>query len=157
MDEISDRIKATKIKKKDLFFLLIVTEIVGILSLFWFLRIPLSQKYLADSPRSYSIDSMDQSKQYLFKQGDFITGTAGSSDKLQILLIPNGSKYSLSTNPEGNFAFQIPTQTKPQEYRLLILKNSSGSLESVKNLRIRVASSNKLTELLSFIKLPPFL
>lgn len=146
MDEIFDRIKAIKIRKKDLFLPLVLTEILGILVLIWFLRVPLSQKYFSDSPSNYSVDSMDSNKQYLFKQADLITGKSEPFAKFQILLSPDGGKYPLSADAVGNITFQIPHEIAPGEYRLLIVKKESGIFKLVKNLKIRIESNNKIAQ-----------
>lgn len=145
MDEIFDRIKAIKIKRKDLYLPLILSEILGIIVLVWFLRVPLSQKYLLESPSNYLVQAMDENTQYLLRQGDFISGNAPAHSKLQILFMPDGLKYTLSADPSGNFSFQIPPETRTGEYRLLIVKEGLGNLKPFKNLRIRVESNNKIS------------
>lgn len=142
MDELFDRIKAIKIKRKKLFLPLILTEVLGILVLLWFLRLPLTQKYLTFAPISYQVETMDPDKQYLLRQGDFITGKTSPNSTLALLLYP-GSKHALLTDSRGNFSFQIPGQTPPAEYRLIII-NDRNRLETFKDLRIRVSSNNKL-------------
>lgn len=140
MDEIFDRLKAIKIKRKDLFLPLVLTEILGILVLVWYLRGPLIQKYLVIPPTSYSIDEMEKGTQYLLRQGDFIGGKSSPESKLQLLFYPGGQKYALATDDSGNFQFKIPRETPPGEYRLIIIDN----LTAVKDLRIRIISSSRL-------------
>lgn len=140
-------------KRKDLFLPLILTEILGILVLVWYLRIPLIQKYLIIPPANYSIDGMEGGKQYLLRQGDFITGKTQPESTLQLLFYPDGPKYALRADPEGNFKFQTPQDTKTQEYRLIIINDDLDNLTAIKDLRIRVRSNNKLNELAdSFIR-----
>lgn len=146
MDEIFDRTKAIRIKRKDLFPLLVLTEILGILVLIWFLRVPLTQKYLTYSPQSYSVDTMDTGKQYLIRQGDFITGKTLPRSTLQILIYPNGPKHALLSDSEGNFQFQIPDQIKTQEYRLVIINDNIDRLAAIKDLKVRIVSNNKLDQ-----------
>lgn len=140
MDEILDRLKSIKIKRKDLFLPLVLTEILGILVLLWYLRVPLAQKYLIVPPKSYSVDEMEEGKQYLLRQGDFIWGKSSPESKLQLLFYPGGQKYTLPTDDQGNFQFQIPQETAPLEYRLIIINN----LTAIKDFKVRIISNNKL-------------
>lgn len=140
-------------KRKDLFLPLVLTEILGILALVWYLRLPLTQKYLTFTPQSYSVDAMDPGKQYLIKQGDFINGNTKPGSTLTLLLYPDGSKYALLTDSEGNFKFQIPQETNTKEYRLIIVNDDIDKLQAFKDLKIRVTSNNKLDQLLKLIKL----
>lgn len=151
MDEIFDRIKKLKIRKKRLFVPLILTEILGILVLVWFLQVPLTQKYLTFPPSSYSVDSMDRDTQYLIRRGDFITGKTEPGSTLQLLLYPNGPKYALLTDGEGNFSFQIPQTAQLSEYRLIIINDEDevNELIKIKDIRIRITSNNKIDRLLN--------
>lgn len=143
MDEIFDRLKSVKLRKKHLIFPLIFAEILGILVLVWFLRVPLYQKYLKAEPKNYSVDSLNPDKQYLLKQGDFITGKSDLR-LLQVWLAPNGSKHGLIPNDRDEFVFQIPPDTKPGSYQFIIAGDNFGKIEVVKTLKIRVESNNKL-------------
>lgn len=154
MDEIFDRIKSTKIQRKTLARWLITAEILGILVFVWFLRIPLSQKFLESSPNNYSINSMDSNKQYLFRQGDFLSGQVTPNSTLQIWFAPDGSKNGVLADSEGNFSFQIPPNARTESYQLIIANDNSSETEIIKDLKIRIQSNNKIYQ---FLKSLPFL
>lgn len=146
MDEIFDRLKTIKFKRKNLFIPLILSEILGILVLVWYLKTPLIQKYLLEAPNSYSVEEMEAGKQYLLRQGDFIKGKTKPQTTLQIILYPDRSKYSTISDSEGNFNFQIPPEIGLKEYRLMIISDDIRPT-TIKDLRIRVVSNNILGQL----------
>lgn len=141
MDEIFDRIKALKIKRKVLIISLILTELSGIIVLIWFLKIPLTLKYLTYTPENYSIDSLESEKQYLFKQGDLISGRTEPNSQIQVRLTPTGFNQTYVSDWQGNFIFRIPENIKRGEYGLHI----SDSSQSYK---IRIVSNNRITQIL---------
>lgn len=143
MDEIFNRIKSIKIKRKTLVVSLILTELLGISVLVWFLKIPLTLKYLTIPPKKYSLEYLETDKQYLFNQGDFITGRTLPGSKVFILLTPNGFKQTIIADNEGNFTFQLPPDTPPQKYQLDII-NDNVKLVPIKSFTVRLETSNKL-------------
>lgn len=146
-------VKSKKLNRKKLVILLIATELVGILSLIWYLRTPLYLKYLALPPKKYYIEEMDPSKQYLLLNGDFITGKSSPSSILELSISPDGQTYSLLTDPQGVFEFQVPQELAEDEYTITMLSNDlSGTLET-KNLKIRVESNSRLPKILNFLQL----
>src|SRR3989344_6880635 len=86
MDELFDRIKLIKIKRRTLAIFLILTELLGILVLVWFLRVPLSQKFLTNPPKAYSVDSFDSQKTYAINQADFLRGSADPKSKVVAIM-----------------------------------------------------------------------
>ena len=148
MDEIIDRVKSVKIRRKNLIFPLIFAEIIGILTLIWFLRIPLAQKYLTSPPDNYSVNSMDPGIQYLLRQGDFINGRTKPNSTLQIRLAGDGAKNGVISDTEGNFTFQIPLNTNPGPYQLIIAGDNSDETTVIRILKIRVQSNNILSQFL---------
>lgn len=154
MDEIFDRLKSVKIKKKQLIFPLIFSEILGILVLIWFLRVPLTQKYLSYPPKNYSVNSMNPDIQYLILQGDFISGKTVPNSALQIWLAQSGPKAKVLTDSTGNFSFQIPQDTKPASYQLIIARDNLDKTLKIKAFEIKVQSNNifyKLSKSLPFL------
>ncbi len=149
MNAITYQFGLTRAKRKKLIFPLIITEIIGILVLIWFLRIPLYQKYLAVQPNNYAIDSLDPDRQYLMKQGDFISGTTTAGTTLQIWLAPDGLKHGITPDYEGNFSFQIPTETIPDSYQLIIASDRNGEIGAIKVLKVRIESNGKFNQALN--------
>lgn len=132
---------------------LIFTEIVGILFLIWILRVPLAQKFLLLPPQNFEISKMDTSKQYLLHQGDFLTGQTEPNSQIQMLLSPLPVQAIVTSNPGGNFQFQIPQETPPQEYLLTITDNNGNNI--LKTLRVRIAPNSRVNQFFNSVTLQP--
>lgn len=152
MDEIFDRIKSLKIPRKYLITGLILTEILGILVLVWFLRVPLSQKYLVTPPKAYSILQMDNSQRYVIAQGDYLTGNTTPNTKIVTLLRRGGDRGSqiklrqISDN-NGNWFYQIPYDLAEDKFQFAIgTFDNRNNLNSVKVVKLKVVANNLLSK-----------
>ena len=146
MDEIFDHIKNAKLKHKYLAGTLVITEIIGIAVLVWYLRTPLTQMFLASPPKAYSIESYNPQKRYLVKQGDFLQGKkALPNSKIAIFLIPGDKKTVLKANNKGEFLYQLPSDTKPGKFRITFANfDALKNLAWAKSYKITVDSNNIL-------------
>lgn len=124
MDEIFNRIKSIKIKRKTLVVSLILTELLGISVLVWFLRIPLTLKYLTIPPKVYSAERMVSDKRYVVKPGDIIVGENESKDNQYYSLLRQGTTNILNEriSDDAGWSFIIPQDIKSGKYALYILK-----------------------------------
>lgn len=142
MDEIFDRIKAIKIRKKDLFLPLVLTEILGILVLIWFLRVPLSQKFLASAPKAYSVVSLSPQKRYLISQNDFLTGKAIPDTQIKIQVSPGNFRSTAYSDSSGNWSWQIPLDLPTGIYRFSYWNiDKSQKVVTFQSYRLRIQSN----------------
>lgn len=152
MDELFDRIRSTKIKRKYLVASLIFTELVGILFLIWFLKTPLTQKFLLSAPKAYSLSTFQSNKRYVLNQQDFLTGTINPKDKIIIVVRQGKSKIRLdrqkiSTNDKGDWLYQVPQTLPPGLYTLLSgIEHPDKTITSAKSYQIRLASNELLKQ-----------
>lgn len=144
MDEIFDHIKHAKLKHKYLAGGLVVTEIIGIAVLVWYLRTPLTQKFLATPPKAYSIQSYNPAKRYLVKQGDYLQGKkALPNSKIAIFLTPGNTKTLIKADNKGEFLYRLPEDTKPGRFRVTFANfDALKNLAWVKSYKITVGSNN---------------
>ena len=147
MDEIFDRIKATKINKKYLAWSLIFTEILGIITLVWYLKAPLSKKFLESDPEAYSVVSMNPDKRYLASQGDYLAGKAIPNTLIKVLLTPGNSLFSLRADSNGDWRFQIPESVQKQVFRFTFGNfDVNNKLVTFRSYKVRVESNNQLLQ-----------
>jgi hypothetical protein len=143
MDEIFDRIKQTKIKRKYLVSALVFTEILGIITLIWYLRSPLYDKYLVSSPKAYSIQAFSSEKTYLLNQGDFLRGQTSPNNQL-VIILRQGKKQIDTLKPaltkDGNWTYQIPESVQPGRYTFTLGYETPDNKISSQNYRIRIKS-----------------
>lgn len=149
MDEIFDYIKSTKISKKTLAQALIFTELLGILTLIWFLKVPLYQKFLIKSPKSYSLLQMNNQTRYLVSQGDYIAGQANPGIKIVLLIrdiegIKNTAR--IFPNELGIWNFQLPRNLDLGTKTLTTAEvKSDNDISNIKNYRIRILPDDLLS------------
>jgi len=142
MDEIFDRIKATKVNRKYLIISLVSTEILGILILIWFLRTPLSQKFLVANPKSYNVVSLDSKKRYLLSQGDYLTGTAIPNTKVKVLVTPSFKKDQISSSSKGEWWYQISPDIKKGSHTITFGNfDNKNKLVTFQSYKFRVQSN----------------
>ncbi len=140
-----ERLDDIKFTKKQLMLALMAIEIVGILSLVWYLRQPLIRKYLLLEPKSYSVLVMNTTSKYVAYKGDFITGKTIPNTKVRTLFTPDKLRKSIITDKNGNWAYKIPDDLKNQRYRFTVgYFDKKNKLTFFKTYRVRVASNNKL-------------
>ncbi|MBI2593223.1 hypothetical protein HYW44_01095 [Candidatus Daviesbacteria bacterium] len=150
MDEIFDRIKNIKITRKDLFLPLVLTEILGILVLIWFLRVPLSQKFLASAPKAYSVVSLNPQKRYLISQNDFLTGKAIPDTQIKIQISPGNFRSTAYSDSTGNWSWQIPLHLSTGVYRISYLNIDKSQKEvTTQSYKFKVRFNIPLFNLLS--------
>lgn len=143
MDEIFDRIKNTKIPRKYLIAGLISAEILGILVLIWFLRVPLTQKFLLASPKAYSVEEMNPQKRYVVKQGDFLVGKNEANSAVKVFIGPEKIISKIASSENGKWSYQIPLDLATTSHSLSIAKfNKENMLTGLKNYKIRVTPNN---------------
>lgn len=153
MDELFDRLKAIKIKRKYLIISLISTEILGILVLIWFLRIPLSQKFFITSPKAYSVVSLNPQKRYLASPGDFLSGRAIPNTKVKVLITPGNIKSSFTSNSKGEWNYQIPANFNPGIYQFTFGNfDKNNKLVTFQSYKFRIQSSNSIDRFTNSIK-----
>lgn len=151
MDELFDRIKAIKIKRKYLVISLIASELLGILTLIWFLRAPLSQKFLTPTPKAYSVVSLNPQKRYVISQGDFLRGQASPNTSVKILITPGDIKDSILSDSKGDWKYQIPLDLSIGSYTFSIGNfDESNKLINLQSYRLRVRTNTSLSNLLNF-------
>lgn len=143
MDEIFDRLKAIKINQKYLAWSLIFTEILGIITLVWYLKTPLSEKFLELSPQAYSIVSMNPDKRYLASQGDFLAGKAIPNTLVKVLITPGNSIFELRSDSKGDWRFQIPENIKKEIFRFTFGNfDAKNKLVTFRSYKVRIQSNN---------------
>jgi len=150
MDEIFDRIKysfkRTKIKHQHLVASLIATEILGILVFLWILRTPIYEKYLTHPSKAYSISQMDNQKNYLMYQGDFLSGQINPNNTLVILIWENNqvqTRSKLKPDLLGNWNYQLPINLKPGVKIATIGElDASNNTWVIESYRIRIKPRN---------------
>lgn len=137
-----------KIKRFHLVASLIIIELVGILTLAWYLRVPLYQKYLTVSTRTYSLSALSTNQKYLFTQGDFIVGKTAPSNQVVALIRNEGDlskklKFRIPVSQDGTWDFRIPSDTEPGSYRVTIgIFASNNSSISIDTYKVRLLSGN---------------
>lgn len=143
MDEIIERLKAAKPNRKYLVSTLIFTEILGIITLIWFLKAPLNKRFLLISPKAYSVISLDTNKRYLASQGDYLAGKAIPNTTVKILVTPGNSIFSLRSDSNGDWRFQIPESLQKEIFRFTVgnfdIKNK---LVTFRSYKFRIQSNN---------------
>lgn len=150
MDEILDRLKnnfqrfkKTSFKKRSLAITLILAEIIGILTLLWYLREPLSKKYLTYTPKAYSIIVMNNKASYVLRNGDFIVGNTIPNTKVTTLITPNKIKNSATAGKDGSWNYVIPDDIKTGRYKFTVgYFDKSNKLTFYKTYSIRIISNN---------------
>jgi len=149
MDELFDRLKSIKIKRRILVISLILTEILGIFVLVWYLRVPLSQKFLVVPPNSYSVASFESQKQYLLTQGDYLTGQTTPSSTVKVLINPSNIQSSILADSDGNWSYQIPEDLPLNTYTVTVVSVDISSQIQSQSYKFRVQSNLKLNKLLN--------
>lgn len=142
-----EKLDDIKIEKRQLMPVLIALEIIGILVLVWYLRAPLTQKYLVVSPKTYSIVAMNTKSRYLIHTGDFLSGNTIPNMKVTTLITPGKIKNSVESNNEGIWSFKIPDNFKEGRYKFTVgYFDKSNKLTFFKTYNFRIAS-NKLPDI----------
>ncbi len=142
MDEIFDRIKATKIKRKYLIGGLIAAELLGIFVFVWFLRAPLAQKFFTEPPEAYSVISLSPQKRYLLSQGDLLTGRAIPNTTVKVLITPEFTKSSVTANSKGDWWYQVPPNLQTNIHRITFGNfDKSNKLVTFQTYKFRVQSN----------------
>lgn len=150
MDELFDHIKAIKINREYLIGTLIFTEILGIITLIWYLRSPLTQKFLTKPPQAYAVSSFNPQTQYLVSRGDLLTGNSEPNSEVRALITPGFLKSSVRSTPEGSWWFQIPQSLKPGVYTISFGNlDSNGKLTTFQSYKVRVQSNMPILNLLN--------
>lgn len=147
MDEIFDRIRTAKINRKYLVISLIFTEILGIITLTWYLKAPLYKKFLTTPPQAYLLSQMNTQTRYLFAQGDFIKDQAPPGANIVILLSEGSqvlNKSKTIADSSGQWYYQIPEDTAPGIKNLTIGNlDQNNNLQTHQSYKVRI-KSNKL-------------
>lgn len=145
MDEIFDRIRSIKIKRKYLVLALICTELLGILILIWFLRTPLSQKFLITDPKAYSVVSLSPQKRYLLSQADYLTGKAIPNTTVKVLITPGFLKTQITADSKGDWWYQVPPELQTNIHRITFGNfDKSNKLVTFQSYKFRVQSNISL-------------
>lgn len=143
MDEIFDRIKAIKINQNYLAWSLIFTEIVGILTLIWYLKTPLFKKFLEEPAEAYSVVTLDPDKRYLASQGDYLAGKAIPNTLVKVLITPGNSIFSFRADGKGDWRFQIPETINKQIFRFTFGNfDVNKKLVTFRSYKFRIQSNN---------------
>lgn len=137
------RFKLTNLKRRGLVISLIATEIIGIIALLWYLRTPLTEKFLFSPPKAYSLVTMDPKKRYLVSQGDYLQGNGIPNSQIRALFTPGNLKKTASVDPQGNFTLQVPGDTELRTYRLTIANlDKNNDLAYAKGYKVRIQTNN---------------
>lgn len=140
-----EELAGIKIRKKLLVVFLIITEIIGILVLVWYLRIPLTQKYILFSPKTYSALKMSPKLRYKLKINDHLVGTASANTKFKFFLSPGKIIHKGQVDDNGTWSYSIPDNIKTGKYSLVAaFFNKKGKPSMIKTYKLRVESNNVL-------------
>lgn len=132
-----------KITKAKLAKILIISELVGILAMIWYLRAPLYRKFIAVKPRAYSISSFEADTRYLLSQNDFLMGTVNPHYKVKLIFTAGGFKRTVKASDQGNWVAQLPKSLKHKSYRLTLATfDTNDKLANVESYKVYVQSEN---------------
>lgn len=132
-----------KITKTKLAKILIISEIIGILAMVWYLRMPLYQKFLAVKPRAYSMAAFDPSTRYMLSENDFLMGSTSPDSKVKLIFTSGGFKRTVKASDQGNWVAQLPKSLTHKSYRLtLAYFDSQDKLTDVDSFKVYVQSEN---------------
>lgn len=145
-----ERLPNFELRKPQLYLILIGVEVLGILVLVWYLRTPLSQKYLTVSSRTYNVSDLNQTARYLLTEGDFLVGKTTVSNKL-VLLVRDESDQSFKVKARvpiqdnGAWFYKIPSDFKAGKYRLTVgVFDVSNQIVGIDTYKLNVLNSNVL-------------
>lgn len=150
MDEILDRIKNNfrsfkkiSFTRRQIAITLIIVEAIGILSLIWYLKDPLSRKYLTYAPKAYSVIVMNPKVSYVLRNGDFLVGNTIPNTKVTTLITPDKIKNLAVAEQDGSWSYRIPDDIIPGRYKFTVgYFDKSNKLTFYRTYNIRISSSN---------------
>lgn len=132
-----------KITKAKLAKILIITEMIGILAMAWYLRIPLYQKYLAVKPKAYPMAAFDPSTRYLMSENDFLVGETIPGYKVKLILTAGSHKRTVKASSQGNWVAQLPKSLLHKPYRLTVAYfDTNDKLTKVDSFKVLIQSEN---------------
>lgn len=132
-----------KVTKSQLAKFLIITEILSILAMAWYLRVPLYQKYLAVKPTAYPIAAFDPNTRYLMSENDFIIGKTEPDYKVKLIFTAGSNKRTVKASSQGNWVAQLPKSLDHKPYRLtLAYFDTKDQLSKVDSFKVLVQSEN---------------
>lgn len=157
MDEIFDRIKNTKVKHKLLVTSLVLTELIGVIVLVWYLRQGIFERFFVVPPKSFAIESFDPSKRYLINRGDLLRGKkALPYSNILAIITPGKQTITAKADKNGDFAIQLPKDAQLGRYRITLANyDALKNLAWTKSYKLTINpnnnfSKNKLVERLKF-------
>ncbi len=148
MDTITFRLPLSKthhwkITKSKLAKILIISEIISILAMIWYLRVPLYQKYLAVKPSAYQVSAFDPNTRYLLSENDFLIGQTEPGYKVKLIFTAGRNKRTVKASSQGNWVAQLPKSLDHKPYRLtLAYFDSQDKLTNVESFKVLVQSEN---------------
>ncbi len=132
-----------KITKSKLAKILIFAEVISILAMVWYLRIPLYQKYLAVKPKAYPIIAFDPNTRYLMSENDFLIGKTEPNYKVKLIFTAGANKRTVKASDQGNWVAQLPKSLDHKPYRLtLAYFDTKDKLTKVDSFKVLVQSEN---------------
>lgn len=132
-----------KITKAKLAKILILAEVLSILVMIWYLRIPLYQKYLAVKPTAYPIGAFDPNTRYLMSENDFLIGQTEPGSKVKLIFTAGKNKRTVRASSQGNWVAQLPKSLGHKPYRLtLAYFDTKDKLTKVDSFKVLVQSEN---------------
>lgn len=132
-----------KITKSKLAKILIISELLSILAMAWYLRVPLYQKYLAVKPTAYPIAAFDPNTRYLMSENDFLIGTTTPGYKVKLIFTAGSNKRTVKASDQGNWVAQLPKSLNHKPYRLtLAYFDTNDKLTNIDSFKVLVQSEN---------------
>lgn len=132
-----------KITKAKLAKILIICELLSILAMAWYLRVPLYQKYLAVKPKAYPMAAFDPNTRYLMSENDFLIGETEPGYKIKLIFTAGSHKRTVKASTQGNWVAQLPKSLDHKPYRLtLAYFDTSDKLTNVDSYKVLVQSEN---------------
>lgn len=130
-----------KINKAKLAKILIITELIGIAVMVWYLRVPLYQKFLAVKPKAYSLQAFSPDTRYLMSENDFLFGTTNPGYKVKLIFTAGRHKRTVKASDQGNWVAQLPKDLAHKSYRLTTAYfDTNDKLTQVESYKIHVQS-----------------
>lgn len=121
--------------------ILIITELIGIAAMIWYLRVPLYQKFLAVKPKAYSLQAFSPDTRYLMSENDFLFGSTTPGYKVKLILTAGGQKRTVKASDQGNWVAQLPKNLPHKSYRLTTAYfDTQDKLSKVESFKVLVQS-----------------
>jgi hypothetical protein len=141
--------KTAKSLKQNYERVIVVVLIVSILSLVYYLKGPLTERFFTKDPSSYYLSNFKQDYRYRIYQGDYLLGKkALPNSKIKVLITPGKYSFTAKADSKGEFVFRLPEEAKLGKFRVTFANfDALKNLAWIRSYKVTIDSNNTISQL----------